>query len=75
MSTIALACRACGNEFTPTRDDVMRGPAHYRTCPTCQLANGSGHAPAPTRCEGCGRVLRAGAQTLCYSCLTGGTGL
>ena len=71
MTTIALACRTCGSEFTPTREDVVRGPAHYRTCPTCRLANGSGQPPAPTPCARCGRPLRAAGRTLCLSCLGG----
>ena len=74
MTAIALACRTCGTEFTPTRDDVIRGPVHYRTCPTCRPA-AVNEEPTSTTCEGCGRVLRAGTRTLCYTCLTGGSGL
>jgi uncharacterized OB-fold protein len=62
MTAIAFRCRQCGQEYAPTRADVVRWPSHYRFCPACR-PQGSGE----TRCERCGRVLRAG-RTLCLSC-------
>jgi hypothetical protein len=36
MTTILVTCRQCGQEYPPTRDDVLRGPDHYRRCPRCR---------------------------------------
>ena len=70
MTAFITRCDQCHVEFEPTHDAIVAGAWH--TCPACQTKD----PPAPTtRCEGCGRVLRAGTRTLCYTCLTGGSGL
>ena len=33
---IELVCQECGRAFVPTREDLLRGPAHYRVCPPCR---------------------------------------
>jgi hypothetical protein len=73
MTAVVTHCRQCGNEFKPDHAAILAGS--WRTCPTCQPSGASEQPAAPTHCEACGRTLRAGARTLCYSCLTGGTGL
>ena len=62
MTTILVRYRQCGQEYTPARVNVVRGPNHYRVCPACRPPSG-----ADTHCERCGRRLRAG-RTLCLSC-------
>ena len=73
MSGLLVTCRQCRAEFEPDHDAIVAGS--WRTCPTCQLSVPSEQSASPSRCEGCGRVLRAAARSLCHSCLTGGTGL
>jgi len=34
--TIEMTCRDCRRPFTPTREDIVRGPSVYRTCPACR---------------------------------------
>jgi len=70
MTAIHMTCRQCGQEHTPSHEDIVRGPGYYRFCPACRPPDREA-----THCERCGRVLRAGTRTLCYMCLTGGTGL
>ena len=36
QTVIVLACVRCGVDFTPTRADLVLGPAHYRRCPPCR---------------------------------------
>jgi hypothetical protein len=36
MTTILVTCRQCGQEYPPTRDDVLRGAGWYRLCPRCR---------------------------------------
>jgi hypothetical protein len=33
---IELRCKACGVAFTPTKADIIRGPAWYRLCARCR---------------------------------------
>jgi hypothetical protein len=73
MPTIVTTCRECGAEFEPTHDAIVAGT--WRTCPICRPPPASEQPASPTRCDGCGRVLRAGTRTLRYTCLTGGSGL
>jgi hypothetical protein len=72
MSSLITTCRTCGNEFEPSHDGIVaRG---WRTCPGCEPRAASEQPTTSTRCTECGRQLRAGARTLCYTCLTGGSG-
>jgi len=73
MTAVVTACRECGQEFEPDHAAILAGS--WRTCPTCEPSRASQHPKAQTRCEGCGRVLRAGHRRVCLGCLTGGTGL
>jgi hypothetical protein len=34
---IEIHCRICGKPFSPTADDVRRGPQWYRRCPNCRV--------------------------------------
>jgi uncharacterized OB-fold protein len=65
MTTIITTCRACGREFAPDRRAILAGA--WRLCPACRNAG----APPETRCERCGRSLRAGSRTICLGCLLG----
>jgi uncharacterized OB-fold protein len=65
MTTIITTCRACGREYEPDRRAIVAGA--WRLCPDCRAAG----APPETRCEHCGRPLRAGSRTICLGCLTG----
>jgi hypothetical protein len=40
--TIELHCRLCGKPYTPTADDLRRGPETYHRCPDCRLAEDAG---------------------------------
>jgi hypothetical protein len=40
---IELTCRLCGRRYTPTADDIRRGPEVYHRCPACRPQT----APAP----------------------------
>jgi hypothetical protein len=31
--SLEITCRMCGKSYQPTRDDLIRGPTHYRVCP------------------------------------------
>ena len=73
MTGIIACCRQCGATFEPDRADIIAGA--WRTCPACQALATATAAEEPHRCSECGRPLRAGKRTLCYSCLTGGAGL
>ena len=73
MPTFMTTCRTCGREFEPDHTAIVAGT--WRICPVCRSPLASEQLEAPSHCEGCGRVLRAGTRTLCYSCLTGATGL
>lgn len=66
MSTITTTCR---REYTPEHRAILRGG--WRLCPACRPAAAPPDDPG-TRCERCGRPLRAGKRSLCYACLTGG---
>jgi uncharacterized Zn finger protein len=33
---IELHCRACGQPYEPTRQDILRGAEHYKRCPDCR---------------------------------------
>jgi hypothetical protein len=72
MTAIVTTCLGCGAEFEPDHTAIVAGT--WRTCPTCRPGERE-HPAAPTHCDGCGRVLRAGTRTLCLTCLTGGSGL
>jgi hypothetical protein len=64
MPTYLVHCAKCGAEFAPDHRAIVT--ATWRLCPDCQ--------PQPheqTRCERCGRVLRAGKRTLCLGCAMG----
>jgi hypothetical protein len=68
MTTILVACRRCGREFTPDQRVIVAGA--WRLCPGCR--------PQPSteaRCERCARILRAGPRTLCLGCATGAPAL
>jgi hypothetical protein len=43
---IELTCTHCGAVFVPTRDDVLRGPAWYRLCPSCRPSRSAAMSPA-----------------------------
>jgi hypothetical protein len=60
--TAVVTCRTCGAAFEPTPEAIRGGV--WRTCPTCRT-----HPAEETRCQECGRVLRAGVRTICASCL------
>lgn len=62
---VELTCRQCGAPFVPTKADLVKGPLHYRTCPSCRLSE------TPSTCEGCGRPLHNTSRRLCLNCLTG----
>jgi hypothetical protein len=67
-----LACRSCGAPFIPTREDLLRGPAHYRVCSSCRAAvigSAASKPTEPSRCRECGRVLRTTGRRLCLTCL------
>jgi hypothetical protein len=34
---IELRCRICGQEYTPSRDDILAGPEVYHRCPSCRI--------------------------------------
>src|SRR5215217_2025508 len=62
------------------RPGVRTGPCRHRCrkvvrLPRVPALSANERPAAPTQCEGCGRVLRAGPRTLCYTCITGGSGL
>jgi hypothetical protein len=61
MSTFVVACRQCGQEFTPSSASIKAGS--WKVCPSC--------SPKPvgeTHCRECGRILRAGGRDLCLQC-------
>ena len=64
MTTFITRCRQCGQEFEPDHRAIVA--ATWRLCPACQL-----QPRDETRCERCGRVLRAGNRTLCLGCAMG----
>jgi hypothetical protein len=33
---IQLHCRKCGEPFTPSREDMVKGPEVYRLCKPCR---------------------------------------
>jgi Zn finger protein HypA/HybF involved in hydrogenase expression len=33
---IEMVCKQCGQAFTPSRQEIMAGPAVYRYCPKCR---------------------------------------
>lgn len=33
---IETTCRRCGAPYTPTRDDIVKGPEYWRLCPNCR---------------------------------------
>jgi hypothetical protein len=35
---IEICCRSCGQPFTPTAEDLRRGPPHWWHCPACRAA-------------------------------------
>jgi len=39
---IELTCRLCGRPYTPTADDIRRGPTIYHRCPSCRPADVAG---------------------------------
>jgi hypothetical protein len=67
MTALITTCRICGTEFEPDAEAIRAGC--WRLCRTCRPT------PAETRCERCGRVLRAGNRAVCFACLTGEGGL
>jgi len=42
---IQLHCRLCGRPYTPTADDIRRGPETYHRCPSCRPADDAGETP------------------------------
>ncbi|MCC6943516.1 MAG: hypothetical protein IT335_03005 [Thermomicrobiales bacterium] len=36
MTTLIAFCRDCGNDYELTRDDAIRGIAHWSRCPRCR---------------------------------------
>jgi len=42
---IELTCRRCRQPYTPTRDDIRRGPEVYHRCPACRLPDVAGEIP------------------------------
>jgi hypothetical protein len=67
-ATAAITCRGCRRSFIPDEGSLVAGVRW--TCLDCRAGRWE-----ERRCEGCGRVLRAGNRRLCLSCLTGGSGL
>jgi predicted amidophosphoribosyltransferase len=63
MTTVVITCRQCGQEYSPTRVDIVRGPAVYRTCSECRT-----ESPEHARCRECGRPL-AGTRDVCLRCM------
>jgi hypothetical protein len=65
---IELACRTCGAPVVPTREDVLRGPAWYRHCPSCRgaiigspaLSPAESPTTGPRVCPRCHRVVKSG---------------
>jgi hypothetical protein len=43
--TIELTCRICGRCYTPTDDDIRRGPEVSHRCLDCRPAGGAGEKP------------------------------
>ncbi len=73
MITIVARCRACGMEFEPDHDAIVRGA--WRVCAGCRLKDAPEPQQPASRCEQCGRPLRAGTRTICLGCLIGGPAL
>jgi len=44
---IELQCKTCGAAFTPTRAEIMAGPAVYRSCPSCRPQPTGDHLERP----------------------------
>jgi len=42
---IELTCRLCGAAYTPTREDLVRGPEVYHRCPACRPPDVAGENP------------------------------
>jgi hypothetical protein len=38
LMPIEICCRSCGQPFTPTAEDLRRGPPHWWHCPACRAA-------------------------------------
>jgi hypothetical protein len=67
MTSMLTTGRICGQRSDP--DHRANITATWRTCQACRPAA----VPAPddsgSRCERCGRPLRAGTRTICARCL------
>ena len=73
MTLITTVCRECGAEFEPGRDAIVRGA--WRVCAGCRLKDAPEPQQPASRCEQCGRPLRAGSRNICLGCLIGGPAL
>jgi hypothetical protein len=40
MPTLITTCKGCGQEYELTREDLIKGPGFYRSCPSCRPRNG-----------------------------------
>lgn len=60
---IELTCRSCRQLFEPSKDDLRKGPAHYRVCPDCRVS------ASQSTCSECGRVLHGTSRRICLNCL------
>jgi predicted amidophosphoribosyltransferase len=65
MSGLIVSCITCQHSYEPASRVILTGT--WRICPACAPTPPS-DAPT-TRCEQCGRPLRAGNHTLCARCL------
>ncbi len=73
MSAIIAVCRRCGMDFEPDHDAILAGT--WRTCLTCRPPTTPPPDDPGSRCESCGRPLRAGHRRMCLACLTGAAAL
>ena len=46
MRTITTVCRRCGQEFAPSRAEILAGPAIWHLCPDCRRTD-AGDDPTP----------------------------
>lgn len=75
--TLSLICNRCGASFDVEKAELLAGPAVYRTCPACRVAEKKPTLAASDAvtgcCTQCGRVLKATTRTMCLACLGGST--
>jgi hypothetical protein len=67
MTSMLTTCRTCGQEFEPDHRSIVT--ATWRTCQACLPAAAPASDDFGSRCERCGRPLRAGTRPICARCL------